>query len=262
MNKRKNAVLWIIAALLLAGSTVLGILNPAPSSMTVETPDPRIDALEQEVARIDGDLSQVLLGGVSGAEAFSSDRTGCYREQGGVEWVAGSGCTWTMESGSTLDVQSGTSVTLAGYVTSTIDSLTVGTAIVTSTLAVSGTTDLVGNVSSSTGAVTITDAVNITSTLDVDGTFNADGNTTLGGTLTLESVAFSGPVRFGSASSVVSGTLIAHGLGITPTAVLLTSGSTTVMTVPAYLLATNATSFTVAISDSVTIPTLYWLAGK
>ena len=138
-----------------------------------------------------------------------------------------------------------------------------GNTSITGTLDVDGATtlnstlDVDGNISSGTGAVTVTDAVYITSTLETV------GNVTAGGTLTLESVAFSGPVRFGTASSVVSGTLIAHSLATTPTAILLTPQSTGgyTTTVP-YILASNATSFTVGIADSVTIATLHWMAGK
>lgn len=69
--------------------------------------------------------------------------TACYRKQGGSEWVADDGCEWgvldgatlEIQSGGALDVQSGAAITLSGYVTSTLDSLTVnGAAQVTGTL--------------------------------------------------------------------------------------------------------------------------------
>jgi len=60
------------------------------------------------------------------------------------------------------------------------------------TLVVSGTSDLVGDVSSSTGAVTITDSLNVTGTVDLDNTLNVDGNATLNGTLDLDGNLTSG----------------------------------------------------------------------
>jgi hypothetical protein len=89
------------------------------------------------------------------------------------------------------------------------------------------------------------------------------GAASVGGSLTLESVAFSGPTTFGSATSVVSGTTIAHGLATTPTTVLLTPVSTGgyTTTVP-YVMSADTTSITVGVADGVSISTLYWLAGK
>jgi hypothetical protein len=46
----------------------------------------------------------------AGAQTYS---TACYREQGGVKWVAGSGCEWEMESGATFDLQSGVDADIA-----------------------------------------------------------------------------------------------------------------------------------------------------
>lgn len=82
------------------------------------------------------------------------------------------------------------------------------------------------------------------------------------GTLYVEGSALSGPVAFGSASSVVTGTTIAHGLGTTPTAVLLTAGQP-VTTTP-LVLATGVTSITVGFLNTHNPPamTVYWLAGK
>lgn len=124
------------------------------------------------------------------------------------------------------------------------------------------TGDLTGDV---TGDVTGDLTGNVTGNLSGNITSNTivTGNTSLSGTLTLESVAFSGPVTFGSASNAISGTLIAHGLATTPTAVLLTPSIDT-MTETVYVQASNATSFTVGLSAGsvATITTLYWLAGK
>ena len=113
----------------------------------------------------------------------------------------------------------------------------------------------------------VTDDLNVTGDVVVTGTTMITGNTTITGTLALEGIVFSGPVVFGSTSDVISGTLVAHGLGTTPTAVVLTPlFNGTVVTQVVYLLATNATSFTVGIgtdqAEVVTMTTVYWMAGK
>lgn len=85
------------------------------------------------------------------------------------------------------------------------------------------------------------------------------------GTLTLEDVAFSGPVTFGSASNVVSGTLIAHGLGVTPTAAVLTPFYTGTFTNTLYVVSMNTVSITVGIGYSTGVTTVthaLWMAGK
>lgn len=86
------------------------------------------------------------------------------------------------------------------------------------------------------------------------------GSLTLTDTLTLESVAFSGPVTFGSASSCVDGTTIAHGLATTPTVVLLTPYSAVTATV--YVKAADTVSITVGLIGAVGTADVYWLAGK
>jgi hypothetical protein len=96
----------------------------------------------------------------------------------------------------------------------------------------------------------------------VEGTFEVDGAAQFDGTLTLESVAFSGPVTFGTATTVVSGTTIAHSLATTPTVAILTPQSTGGYTATVYVLATDDTNITVAVQDGVTVPTVNWLAGK
>lgn len=78
--------------------------------------------------------------------------------------------------------------------------------------------------------------------------------------LALNGVTVSGPVRFGSATAVVSGTTIAHGLATTPTSVLLTAAG--VVTTTPFVLATDATSITVGMLAEADPMTVYWLAGK
>ena len=118
---------------------------------------------------------------------------------------------------------------------------------ITGTLTVAGTSDLQGAVSDSGGSFTIADDAVVT------------------GTLTLESVAFSGPITFGSASAVVTGTEIAHGLGVTPTSVVLTPMYNGVFTNTVYVVGTNVTSITVGLGYAegvTTVTKVYWMAGK
>ena len=151
----------------------------------------------------------------------------------------------------TITVSGPLSVTGAVNMDSTLD--------VDGATTLNSTLDVDGNISSGTGAVKVTDALYVTSTLETV------GNVTAGGTLTLESVAFSGPVTFGSASSVVTGTTIAHGLATTPTAVTLTPMYVGAFTNTVYVLATDATSITIGIGYTTgvtTVTSLYWMAGK
>ena len=119
--------------------------------------------------------------------------------------------------------------------------------------------------------VFIRNNADINGDLDVDGTSNLDvvdidGAVDFGSTLTLDSVAFTGPIVFGTSTSAINGTLIAHGLGTTPTVVLLSpqfTGNNISQT--AYITASNATSFTVGLGYAtgvLTIPTLHYMAGK
>lgn len=96
-------------------------------------------------------------------------------------------------------------------------------------------------------------------------------NVKSGGTLQVDSggaVTWDGltvkPSVNSSTSSVVNNTKIAHGLGTTPTTILLSPFYAGTFTQTVYISATNATSFTVGIgSGSVTtLTTLYWEASK
>jgi len=112
------------------------------------------------------------------------------------------------------------------------------------------------------GAIDVDGAATLNSTLDVDGA------TTLGGSLTLESVAFSGPVVFGMASNVVSGTTIAHGLGASPVAIALGMSAmttTSVLTHNVAVLISDTMYITLAtnlVEASIAVPQVWWIAGK
>lgn len=99
----------------------------------------------------------------------------------------------------------------------------------------------------------------------VNDTLEVDGNTRVDGTLTLEAIAFSGPIVFGAASAVVTGTTIAHGLGITPTSIALTPAYAGAFTNTVYVRAADATNITVGLGYTTgvtTVTTVYWFAGK
>ncbi len=206
MDLSQKQINYIFSAAVIILGLVLGYFGitlptqpeiPEPlQSGNVATYDD-LDALRNQVEAMQaaGDITSFS---VSSDGTYS---TACYRKQGGSEWVADDGCEWgvldgatlEIQSGGTLDVQSGAAITLSGYVTSTLDSLTVnGAAEVTSTLTaqdvvvtdtlsvggasdltgnvtITGTTDAKGNISDSGGDLTLADDTVITGTLDVQG---------------------------------------------------------------------------------------------
>lgn len=151
---------------------------------------------------------------------------------------------------------------------------------------------ITGNISSNTGAITVTDDVLIDGAADgvhltVQGyaaptgnllvvensagtdkfEVDASGNITVAGVIEYESVQVSGPVRFGSATSIMDGTRVAHGMGTTPTFVALTPYfQSQVSTATMFSIQTmNATSFTVSCTPTVyadNAAAVYWIAGK
>lgn len=102
-----------------------------------------------------------------------------------------------------------------------------------------------------------------TSKFSVDG---ATGNVVAAGTLTLGGYAQSGATRFGSASTVISGTTIAHGFATTPTVFLVMPAivQATTYTQTIYAHSCGTVSCTVGISngDVVTFTTVHWIGGK
>lgn len=107
--------------------------------------------------------------------------------------------------------------------------------------------------------------------VDFDYTFNVDGAATFNGaaglsSLSIGSVAQTGAVRSGSASTVISGTTIAHGIGTTPTAFFLTPGyaAASVYTQTLFPHGCNTTSCTVGVSSGsvATFTLVYWLAQR
>lgn len=122
-----------------------------------------------------------------------------------------------------------------------------------------------------TSAVRFREAVTAERDVTVTGAVTAASVTASGavtaGSLTIGAVSQTGPMRFGTATNVISGTTIAHGLGVTPTVTLLTTQIITgpaTLTQTVYVLSTNATSITVGLSMGAlsTIPTVNWAAGK
>jgi hypothetical protein len=113
----------------------------------------KIAALADDVSDVEASIIDLEMG--DGATSFAAYNTNCYKEQGGDKWVCASGGEMEFQSGSTLDVQSGATFNNPAGGTQ-------GNTTITGTLAVSGTSDLVGNISSSTGAVTVADTLNVT----------------------------------------------------------------------------------------------------
>jgi len=68
--------------------------------------------------------------------------TACYREMGGARWVCGVGGSMVFENGATLEIQEGAALDLTGYVTSTLDSLTINNTLTVSDYSFTYTTPL------------------------------------------------------------------------------------------------------------------------
>ncbi|MBN2392097.1 MAG: hypothetical protein JXR84_15325 [Anaerolineae bacterium] len=273
---------YILAAVFVIVALVLGYFGISfPESPEIPAPLPT--ATPVDIGQLADAVSTRLGMGESGQSfTVSSDPTSnvpCYMAQGGEEWVADDGCTWGLLSGATLEVQSGSTLDIQSGATVQMSAGgTFGNTIITGTLAVSGTTDLVGVVSSSTGAVTVTDDLQVngnttmTGTLSVGGDVSRSGadfriadNVIVTGTLSLEGVAFSGPVVFGTASNVVTGTEIAHTLGVTPTTWQLTPLYAGAFTNTVYLVSANATTITIGIGYTTgvtTVTSIGWMVGR
>jgi cytoskeletal protein CcmA (bactofilin family) len=82
--------------------------------------------------------------------------------------------------------------------------------------------------------------------------------------LTMTGVTFSGPMKYGMASDVLSGTSIAHGLGTVPTMIIM-QPITSHLTGPVFswgVVATSTSAFIVAITPTVTSMDFYWIVGR
>jgi hypothetical protein len=162
-----SAVMVVLALILGWFGMTLPVAPVIPSPLPTPTP---VD-LSGIVQREEFALLQSQIEALDMAESFtvsgdSSYSTDCYQMQGGSTWVADSGCTWAVLDGGTLEVQSGATFDIAGYFSSTVSSITAGTGLITGNLTVSGTTDFVGSIASSAGAITVADTLNV----GVDGT--------------------------------------------------------------------------------------------
>ena len=174
---------YIIMALLLVATLVAGWFG-ITLPVTPEIPDPLPVDLSPLEERVDGLESAMLMMALGdGATRASSINAACYQAQGGREWVAGNGCTWTVESGATFDLQPGSTFNIAGFITSTIDALTVtGTTNIGGVLTATG--GVVGNV---VGNVVgdVTGALSTTAPITVSGySFTYTAPLTITGVLT------------------------------------------------------------------------------
>jgi hypothetical protein len=89
------------------------------------------------------------------------------------------------------------------------------------------------------------------------------GTNYISDTLYLEGRQFSGPVRFGSATALATPVTVTHGLGVTPTSIILTPYYNGALTQTAFITGSNSTSFTILLeSGPVTTTTVYWMAGR
>lgn len=157
-----------------------------------------------------------------------------------------------------------------------------GAYTITDDLVVTGTLVVSGNVSSGTGAVTVSDDLTVTGVVTfADHVELITGEIWISGTreytvshygldlggnvLTMTGTAFSGPIVYGTASNVVSGTVISHGVGTTPTVAFLQAYTTSIEAAPVFVLSPaglTSSVITVAITPTVASMTVYWWVGK
>ena len=147
-------------------------------------------------------------------------------------------------------------LTVQGYTTQTANILVAEDSAGTDQFTVSitgttvaGTTDLVGNVSSSTGSITMTDSVNVTGAVDLDSTLNVDTTSALVGDVTA-----SADVSTGLFAKLAEQTFISVTAGGTITATgtyqPIQSGSAV------------TTSLTIAIADGETVGQILILVNE
>lgn len=233
-EKTIQYVLIGLALIVALVGSYFGLSLPAPEipqpAVNVEELQATVNAMSEEL-----DGLRVAAQGAS----FSVGFTPCYQEFDGSEWIASDGCTWTMESGSTLDIQNGAAVALP--------SVTQGNTVITGTLTVSGTSNLVGNVYDSGGTFTVADNAAITGTLDVQGSSLQYGPNNLY-PVGAENSGF----EMDWGRDTITGSLaVVHTL-TTPTAVVCSLGQTPVLT--------TAQQCSAVISGS-TITVSVWLTG-
>jgi len=85
-----------------------------------------------------------------------------------------------------------------------------------------------------------------------------------GSTFSISGTTVSGPVRFGSQAAATDGITITHGLGTTPTSVVISPewGDNTV-TQTVYVSQVGASTFSIEFTNgAVTNTTIYWIAGR
>jgi len=167
MNQQK--INYIVMSALCVLALILGyfgIMMPVTPVIPEPLPTPDLSGYvaHEELALLQRQIETLS---VPGAESFGLSNVPCVQERGGEQWTAGDGCSWVVESGGTFDLQSGSTFNIAGFVTSTVDGLTVqGNELITGNLTVSGTIGVVGAISNPTHYVTIADHLDVQNTLN------------------------------------------------------------------------------------------------
>lgn len=85
----------------------------------------------------------------------AAQNTKCYMERGGLRWICQDGGTMLFQSGATLEMAAGSTLNANGFLTTTIDELTVnGNALITGTLETDGGATLASVIVEGNGDVT------------------------------------------------------------------------------------------------------------
>lgn len=119
------------------------------------------------------------------------------------------------------------------------------------------------------GVATFNDAANIAGAVTINGAISgaslSSSGAISGASLTLGGVAQTGAIKYGTQSSVITGTTIAHGIGTTPTVFILDDDGvhSTYFSQTLYHFGCNVTSCTVGVTaGTVTTFTVDWMAAK
>lgn len=115
------------------------------------------------------------------APTANAQNTKCYMERGGLRWICGDGGTMLFRDGSTLTMESGSTLNITGFLTTTIDELTVnGDAEITGTATIAEATITEATVTTATVTAATLSGLTVNGNAAVTGTLDVDGQATVG----------------------------------------------------------------------------------
>lgn len=191
-----------------------------------------------------------------------------YSDDGSTETATLDGATGNLSLDGALTSAGAQTVnndlTLTGTLYSNVEILTIGdSVIITGTLMSDGETVTIGDSAAVTGTLDVSLGITATENISAGTGLAVSGPTVLHGSLTMSDTAFSGPIMYNLVPQVVSGTIVYHGMGTTPTVVLLTPilSTTNEITACYYVLTLEYTNFVIG-HDAAGGDGVYWIAGR